>query len=133
MRIAAILYMVTLLLIFDQLVTGGPYALGLGNLTEAFGGFHAFMGYITGLLSLILVIAAWVSKPAYNAFRYITLVMFVLYFLVGSTSDKTALGGILPHYEIAVIFFGTAIAGTFYAVRWNRMSKATVAPAVTSK
>ena len=132
MRIASILYLVMTVLIFDQLVTGGPFALGLGNLTDAFGNFHFIMGFITGILSIIVVIAAWLAKPAYKAFRYTTLVILILFFLVGFTSDKTALsGGILPHYEIAVILFGTAIAGTFYAIRWNRMPKPVMAPKVT--
>ncbi len=133
MRIAAILYLVTTVLIFDQLVTGGPFALGIGNLTDAFGNFHVILGFITGILSLIVVIAAWLSKPAYKAFRYTTIVILILFFLVGFTSDKTALNGIVTHYEFAVILFGTAIAGTFYAIRWNKMPKPTMAPTVTTQ
>ncbi len=134
MRIAAILYLVMTVLIFDQLVTGGPFALGTGNLAGAFGDFHFIMGFITGILSIVVVIAAWLAKPAYKAFRYTTLVILILFFLVGFTSDKTALSvGIIPHYEFAVILFGAAIAGTFYAIRWNRMPKPTAAPIVTSQ
>jgi len=132
MRIAAILYLVTAFLIFLQLVTGGPFALGPSYLAAALGDFHFIMGFITGILGLIAVIAVWFSKPAYKAFRYTSIVLLVLLFLVGFTSDKSALNGILPHYEIAVITFGTAIAGTFYAIRWNRMPKPAVAAAAAA-
>ncbi len=132
MRIAALLFYVTAVLIFFQLVTGGPLALGSVSLANSVADTHVFMGFITGILGLITVVAAWVSKPAYKAFRYITIVMLVLFFLVGFAADKTALNGILVHYELAVLLFGTAIAGTFYAVRWNRMPKPAAAASATT-
>lgn len=114
-------------MIYFQLVTGGPYAVGSSSLADAVGGTHAFMGFITGILAIILVIAAWISKPAYKAFRYTATAILVLFILVGFTSDKTALNGITVHYEFAVLLFGAAIASTFYTVRWNRMPKPPVA------
>lgn len=131
MRIAAILYMVTAFLIFLQLVTGGPFALGPSYLADALGHVHFIIGSITGILGLIVVIAVWLSKPAYKAFRYISIVLLVLLFLVGFSADKSPPNGILPHYEIAVVTFGIAIAGTFYAIRWNKMPKPTIASTVT--
>ncbi len=123
----------TKLLIFFQLVTGGPLVLGSASLADSIGDTHVFLGFITGILALIAVIAAWISKPAYKAFRYTRIVILVLFFLVGFAADKTAMNGILVHYEFAVLLFGTAIAGTFYTVRWNRMPKpAAVASATTS-
>lgn len=132
MRIAALLFFVTAVLIFLQLVTGGVFAVGSASLANSIGDTHVVMGFLTGLLSLITVIAAWVSKPAYKAFRYTNIAMLVLFFLVGFTADKSAMNGILVHYEFAVLLFGSAIAGTFYTFRWNKMPKpvgATAAPA----
>lgn len=131
MRIAAVISHLTAVLIFFQLVTGGPFALGSASLASAVGDTHVFLGFITGLVALIAVIAAWISKPAYKAFRYTSIVILALFFLVGFAADKTAMNGILVHYEFAVLLFGTAIAWTFYTVRWNRMPKPAVAPKVT--
>ncbi len=133
MRIAAILSHITAALIYLQLVTGGPFALIPYYFTSEtpLGGYHFIFGLIAGILGIIVVIAAWLSKPAFKAFRYTSTIILVLLFLVGFTSDKSAMNGILIHYEIAVLLFGAAIAGTFYAVRWNRMPKPAVAPKVT--
>ncbi len=130
MRIAAILSFVTAILIYSQLLTGGPFLILSGE-GSAVGFVHSIIGFISGILAIIVVIAAWISKPAYKAFRYSSLVILILFILVGFAADKPA-NTILIHYELAVLLFGTAIAGTFYTFRWNKMPKPAAATSATA-
>jgi hypothetical protein len=128
MRVAAAVVMLAALLVFIQLVTGGTFLLEVAGYPTLKGtsDLHIFMGFFVALVALIAPILAWLSKPKHGALRYSSTIMFVLILLGGSLGfDKPQL---LGHYLFAMIIFGTAIATTFYAVRWNRMPKSVVGP-----
>jgi len=123
MRAAAWVVILAALLVFIQLVTGGTFLLEVAGYPTLKGtsDLHITMGFLVGFIALIALILAWLSKPKYGALRYSSTIMFVLIFLGGGLGfDKPSL---LAHYLFGMVIFGTAVATTFYAVRWSRMPK----------
>ena len=107
--------------IFVQLLLGGLFVLNFIG-----GEAHIYVGVIVGILALATMILALISKPKYDAFRLSSIVLFVLIVLQGALGFSAFNSEIndqlvFVHFVNAMLIYGIAIAGVFYAVRWNRM------------
>ncbi len=117
MRIPSILFFATAIIVFFQMIAGAL-------LVFSFIGFeaHMYAGFVTGIFALVTAVAAFMAKPRYNAFRYTSLVLLVLLVLQGGLGFVASSDSIVVvHFVNAMVLYGVAIAGTFYAYRWNKM------------
>jgi hypothetical protein len=125
---AAVMFYITGVVVFIQVVTGGLRVFGFIDEST-----HITAGLLTFVLALIALIVVAVSKPRYrpaigNAGGVVVLVA-IQGFLGFAFLDTNNFAIIMVHYVNALLIFGAAIGLVFNAMRMDRMQPA--APAVT--
>lgn len=127
MRAGPLLLRVTSAVLGLQLLLGGLLTFGFIS-SEA----HIVVGFLLFILS-IATMAAWLAaKPSFRPMKVVTIVIVILILLQIVLGESTLHSGnqavAFLHFVNALAIFGATISGTFMAMRWEQMSKATASP-----
>lgn len=116
---------VTGLVVFIQLITGGLRVFNFIDETT-----HITFGFITFIVAIATLIVVALTKPRFRPAIGNSAGLVVLIFIQGLLGfnylDTSNTSIIMIHYVNALLIFGAAIGGVFNAMRWERMTQATV-------
>lgn len=127
MRAGTLLLRVTGAILSLQLLLGGLLTFGFIS-SEA----HVATGFVLFILA-IATMAAWLAaKPSFRPMKVLTAVIVVLMLLQIVLGEATLNSGdqavAFLHFLNALAIFGATLSGTFMAVRWEQMTKASASP-----
>ena len=123
MRLGPVLFGVTSVVIFLQLISGGIRLFGFIDNTT-----HIVTGEVTWGFALVTMSVALVSKPSFRPVKTLSMALVVLIVvqaflgLAFLATSSTAI--ILVHFTNALLIYGIGIVGIFYAMKWNSMQLA---------
>jgi len=121
-----LVFHVTALIVFLQLIMGGLFVFGYVVYRD-----HLFLGIGVAIMSIIsLITALFLAKPRSNSLTYPAVIMFALVVLQGALgfSISHVPWLVMVHYTNALIIFVLSIAMVFNAVKVSRIQL--VSPAV---
>ncbi|MDA4127869.1 MAG: hypothetical protein OK422_00155 [Thaumarchaeota archaeon] len=125
MKAAAILFHATAAIIFFQLVLGALFVFGF--LDSA---VHVIDGIIVFGLAVSNLVATVFSKPRFRPTLVTSAVLVALIFLQGflgfAAFESNAV--VVVHFTNAMIIYGLAVLGVFYARAWNKLTVGSVTP-----
>ena len=132
MKAAPLLFRLTGIVVFVQLLLGGLLTFAFITALP-----HIIVGFAVFILAFGTMIASLVAKPSFRPMKAVSIALVVL-LLVQIILGFVALGSGSPaigwvHFVNAMAIYGTAILGTFTAMRWNHMAGAAAAEAQVKK
>ncbi|HZW54906.1 MAG TPA: hypothetical protein VFF30_01305 [Nitrososphaerales archaeon] len=122
MKLGTLLFRVTGIVVFIQLLLGGLLTFDFIGAVS-----HIITGLIVFILALATMIVVLVSKPALRPLRGMSIglvALIVIQIILGFETLQTG-SSILAwiHFVVAMGIYGITIAGTFMAMRWDQMAK----------
>ncbi|MDG6998726.1 MAG: hypothetical protein JRN15_06400 [Nitrososphaerota archaeon] len=129
MKLGALLFRITTIVVFLQLLLGGLLTFDFIN-----AGAHILAGLIIFILSVATMIVSLVSKPKSRPLQMTSVALVTLVIvqiILGfDTLDTGSQVIALIHFVNAMAIYGVAMSGTFVASRWVQATK--VRPTETS-
>jgi heme A synthase len=121
MKVGALLFYITAVVIFLQIALGG-----LLTFTFISAAPHVIFGFVIFIVAIATMIVSLVSKPSFKPVKIVSIIMAVLILVQGALGFSTLNSGsqlvAWIHLVNAMVIFGVAISGTSLAIRWNAMS-----------
>jgi len=121
MRPRLILFRVTSLVVFLQLLLGGLLTFNFISPE-----LHIINGFIVFGLAVATLVVSLVSKPSFKPVQGIASGMVILILIQIALGFATLNSGnqflAWVHFAVATGIYGMAVAGTFLAMRWDQMT-----------
>ena len=120
MRAASVLFRVTAIVVFLQLLLGGLLTFNFVSAAP-----HIILGFLVLIVAIASMVAALVSKPSFRPIQVMSAVSVVLILaqvILGFATLGTGNAAIAwIHFVTALAIYGLAVSGAFMAMRWDRM------------
>jgi heme A synthase len=123
MKAAPLLFRLTAIVVFIQLLLGGLLTFAFITALP-----HIIVGFAVFILAIATMLVSLFAKPSFKPMKAVSIVMVALILVqiilgfVALGSGGAAIGWL--HFANAMAIYGAAISGTFTAMRWNHMARA---------
>jgi heme A synthase len=126
MKTGVLLFRVTAIVVFLQLIIGGLLTFNFISATP-----HIVAGFIVFILAIAIMVVALASKPSFRPIRILSIVivlLLVLQIILGfATLNNGSQVIAFVHFVNAMAILGATISSTFVALRWDGMARAMTA------
>jgi len=123
MKASAVLFRVTAIVVFLQLLLGGLLTFDFISPEP-----HIIAGFLVFFLAIATMAAALVSRPPFRPMQILSVVLVLLVIvqiILGFETLATDSQFVAwLHFVTALAIFGVTISGTFMALKWNHMAGA---------
>jgi heme A synthase len=127
MRAGPLLFRVTAIVVFLQLLLGGLLTFGFVSAAA-----HIILGFLVFILAIATMVVTFVSKPSFRPIQVMSTLLVVLILaqiILGFATLGTGSAAIAwIHFVNSLAIYGIAVSGAFMAMRWNHIDR-TVATA----
>ncbi|MDA4117419.1 MAG: hypothetical protein OK455_03645 [Thaumarchaeota archaeon] len=118
MRVGPLLFRVTAIVVFLQLLLGGLLTFDFVSAAP-----HIILGFLVFILAIATMIATFVSKPSFRPMKVMSALLVVLILaqiILGFGALGTGSAAIAwIHFVNALAIYGIAVSGAFIAMRWK--------------